>query len=80
MGFNTLILWPIGVIEKLYNIVCKTKNDMNLELLLKCGYFPRELPHSFNSESFSAITSATGVVLPAELLNNRNTSIPATHN
>jgi reverse transcriptase-like protein len=53
---------------------------MNLELLLKCGYFPRELPHPFNSASFSAIMSATGVVLPAEFLNNRNTSIPVTHN
>ena len=53
---------------------------MNLELLLKSGYFPRELPHPFNSNSFSAIVSAPWVTLPAEFNAEKNISIPATHN
>ena len=53
---------------------------MNLELLLNSGYFPRELPHPFNSKSFSTIVSASGVILPAEFSVTRNTSIPANHN
>ncbi|KAF0190203.1 MAG: hypothetical protein FD168_501 [Desulfobulbaceae bacterium] len=53
---------------------------MNLELLLKAGYFPRELPHPFNSINFSTVVTSTGVSLPDEFNVNRNTSIPANHN
>ena len=53
---------------------------MNLEVILKKGYFPKEIPHPFHSSIYGTVVFGGEASLPNEFTNNRNISIPTVHN
>lgn len=53
---------------------------MNLRAILTRGYFPKELPHPFNTTSYGKAIVAKLSALPKEFENKKRTSIPSVHN
>lgn len=53
---------------------------MNLRAILVRGYFPKELPHPFNTKSYGKAIVAKLGALPKEFEDKKRTSIQAVHN
>ena len=52
---------------------------MDLKALLQKGYFPREIPHPFNTSRYGEVVSSDPL-LPDDFENDRKTSIASVHN
>jgi len=53
---------------------------MDLKLILSKGYFPRELPHPFNTASYGSVVAGATTSLPKAFDQEKKTSLQAVHN